>query len=197
MLHPDRRVMCRDARRWLLSLLALALLLYGQSSTRLQLLGPWHHHAPALAAGQVSPSPSWQVSQAWLAWLDTFQAWRAHNHARVHAVGLMAHPHVHRTHDNAHDSAHHVPHHSHDGLQRHQHDRADATVVALDIGGAGSDPLAQASSHATQGAAAQPWGAAARPWSHTVCTAAPDWPVTAVPRWADAPLAPLERPPCL
>jgi hypothetical protein len=179
--------------------LALALLVYGQSSVLLQLLGPTHRHAAAQSA----------LGSGWLDRADVvfrdIRLWRAELRARllpgqtthVHADGLhTAHPHPHPHTATAqraeHDDASHA--HAHAAYQRHHHDVHDATVVS--IGGQGGATASESVSAAGSGSATLTLALAPRlPLPVTASCTGPAWCGQPPTRWTDAAVMPLEHPP--
>lgn len=170
------------ARRVLLCLLLLGVLLHAQAGVLRQLLGAAHWHQDSTPVrSATSPAP-------WGGWAH-LQAWRQQLHARSPLVGGHALP-GDRAHRDGDDHDRHGNHH-HDASQRHHHAGDDTTVVALEFGGDAADPLTDS----LAGSVLQPLGLAGlvhwagTPDAHTV------WPVAASAAWRNAGARVLDRPP--
>ncbi len=155
------------ARRVLLCLLLLGVLVHGQAGVLRQLLGAAHWHK-AMAAQRSG------LSSAATGWWPQLQAWRQQLQAHRPLVADLAHAGHHHA-DNA----------------RHRHDAHDHTVVAIEPGDDGADPLAEP----LAGSVLQPLGLAWHlSWPLLAALAAP-WPRQAAVAWRDAVMHPPERPP--
>lgn len=183
--------------------MALALLIYGQSSSIVQMLGPAHRHAVVAAPG----ATAWldgvaAVFQDIRTWRDNLherllpeEAVHAHPHpgdmslaradaqgasaAHVHGIGAQQHAHMHA--------------HFHSVFQRHHHDPVDPSVVTLDRDG--PDTLADASAQASAGSASLTLGLATAVTLPSPVAAPLAWRREAPATWADALPRLLERPP--
>lgn len=146
----------------LLWVLALALPMYGASSTSLRLLGPAHWHA--------APSEARPADDDWLKpalglvlrVVQRAQELRAQAHARAHAAGR---------------------HHEHHGLLRHWHSADDSSVRLVD----GSDPaLGDLVAGAAVGSATLTFAPPMLPWQPNGAAVGGDWPSAPTPTWMDA-----------
>lgn len=200
MFPPAEPASLRRARKPVIWLLALALVVYGCSSVLVQLLGPTHRHSTATAIGATwleRADAAFRGVRAWRAELHA--RWLPGEHAKLHAGGhetaaahghAEAHAHA-ETHVRAHDhAADHA--HAHAGYQRHHHAADDGSVMALD---GEVSAAADAASAASAGSATLPLGLSA-PWALPP-SAAPvrAWASAASVRWTDAATAPLDQPP--
>lgn len=159
--------------------LLLALVVHGQASAVLQLLGPTHRHDAAHAHVGVplhdlpAATPATRVDR----WLQAAQAWYGEVRLRSHAADPFAQG------------------HRHGAFGRHHHDVGDTSVVALDAGkaaGAASD----------NGAAAGSAGGASLPLALACSLILPEpaprrcaWPPAPTRAWASAIAERLDRPP--
>lgn len=208
-------------RRPLVWLVVLALAIYGQSATVVQLLGPAHRHELALQMPQIA---STNVLQRIDVMFRDIRAWRAelrerllpgqganmlaHERAHVHADGTVhthdgtghglvddasaGHAHSHDTPAQSHAHEAAGHAHSHDGYQRHHHDPHDNSVVALD---AMSGAVADASSQAAAGSATLPMAFAPQQALLPGLECPNAWCAESLDHWTDASLRPSERPP--
>lgn len=109
---PTLRQLERTARSLIIWCLLAAVPIYGLSGTIVELLGARHVHAtPVLSAVAADTD-------------DVMRGWQDFRRA----TAGMGHGHQHAS-DGSHEPAH-----DHSALERHHHDRADASVVALDGG---------------------------------------------------------------
>lgn len=193
--HP---ILASAVRKPLLWLVALALLIYGQSSSIVQMLGPVHRHAvvaqPAATAWFDGVEAVFADIRAWRDGLHERLLPEEEPHAHPHAgAGLLARGGASETH--VHDAAagQHTHTHFHSVFQRHHHDPHDPSVVTLD--GDGPDSLADASAQASAGSATLTLGLATAMTVPSPAASPVAWnrhtPVT----WADAQPKLLERPP--
>lgn len=188
-------------RRPLIWIMVIALLVYGQSSSIVQMLGPAHRHAVVAAPGATP-------------WFDTVAAvfqdirtWRGHLHERllpdeaVHGhrhSGPLLPSHAHATrasevHVHGAGVPQHAHMHFHSVLQRHHHDPVDPSVVTLDRDG--PDSLAEAAAQAGAGSASLTLGLATAMTVPSPVATVVAWNREAPARWADALPQLLERPP--
>ena len=168
---------CAAARRVLLCLLLLGVLLHAQAGVLRQLLGAAHWHQPT-APGRSMASPAYLSGWAQL------QAWRQQLQARSPLVG--DHGMANRQADHQHQHQHH-----HDSSQRHHHAGDDTTVITFEPGGDAAEPL----SDTLAGSLLQPLGLAGHlHWAGTP-TAQAAWPMVAGAAWRDAGTRVLDRPP--
>lgn len=110
---PALRRLQRSARSLVIWCLLAAVPVYGLSGTIVELLGSSHMHVALDATARPSdPMAGWQDFRRASPAMD-----RAEGHGHAHLA----------------DGSHAAPH-AHAGLERHHHDRADASVVGIDGG---------------------------------------------------------------
>lgn len=162
----------RHARRALLCLLLLGLLLQGPAQVLRHLVGAAHWHAAVPVPHTATSGPAQRAG--WDHGLVEVRHLRQQLQARSPLAG-----------------GHAVRGHRHDGTERHHHHPADATVVAL-------EPLHDREAMQSDGASAsllQPLGLAdALAW-RLPPAAAPRWPAAMDRDWRNADLRQPERPP--
>lgn len=187
-----RRSVGRSA---LIGLLVFALLVYGGSSTLLSMLGPMHRHAPAAGVLTQSLTALAGNIQQWhrqalpqsrddqarqreraAAWAVALEQFDDPGHARQHASGQV-HEHV----------------HEHGLFERHLHDPADASVIALD--GHGSSHTDALSAAASLGSATLPMAIASLLIVPAPAGRHARWPRPAATAWHSLVPTPAERPP--
>lgn len=187
-MPPVRHLFSPTATRLLMALLVLGfLLVHGVAGPARQLLGSVHRHdgghpvvvAPAPASVATAVVAASGLRAQLDGWLSTLRAWRLDRHAHHHAAGLSD------------------PGHRHGAFERHHHDIGDASVVALDDGGAAGHQGAEGLSTASTLGAEWPPGLAHAP--ATVATAATvtasAWPGAPGRTWRNALVRLPERPP--
>ena len=188
-MQAFRNLFSPTATRLLMGMLLLAVLVaHGPGGALRQVLGSTHRHdgqapvagvtaiklVPAkLAALAAAMTTDWHVDDGRTAW----RAWRQDHHGRSHAAGLS------------------VPAHRHASFERHRHDFGDASVVALDDGGApghrGGEGPSAASGVGTDG----PPGLALELGLAALAAAVSAWPRAPSQTWQNAQARLPERPP--
>ena len=177
-----------------MGLLLLAFLaVHGHAGVVRQWLGTAHRHdgghlatkGPVVTALSAKPAmrTAPAAAEASLAriddWLIMLRVWRQDRHANSHALGLSAHA------------------HRHDAVERHHHDIGDASVAALDDGGAAGQRGADGPAAASAIGAELPPGLTGAHGLATVArvAAAWAWPQAPTQAWQNALTRLPERPP--
>ena len=122
-----------------------------------------------------------------------------HRHDCGHSVGLVASSHGQaQQHQPAHGRAPgqgHEPGHGHGSFERHHHDIGDASVVAVDDGGAAGQGWAEGTVAAAAAGAELPSGMAHAPSLPAAAASACPWPMAQARTWQNAMARLPERPP--
>ena len=172
--------------RRLMALLLLAFLaVHGHAGVVRQWLGANHQHHGGRPVTQglavTAALPATRVMHPQVDdWLTTLRAWRQDHHAHAHA---HAHAHVHD--------------HRHGAIERHHHAIGDASVVALDDGGAAGHRGAEGSAAAPAVGVEWPPGlaGASGPVAAAAAAATSAWPRSQARTWQSAVARLVERPP--
>lgn len=167
--------------------LIVALVIYGGSGALLQMLGPMHRHAdlPQTAAHGA-------LAERFEALASAARQW----HERVVTQALFAHererflPSARPVEAQAGLGAHL---HSHGPFERHRHANDDTSVVSLDGGSSAADGLSPSSG--TLGSASLPMCLSPALTVPEAGRCGNDWHPPSPPRWRNAALKLLERPP--
>ncbi len=208
-MQPLRNLFNPTATRRLMGLLLLAFLLsHGPGSALRQVLGSTHRHegdrheggqpAATVAAIKVLPAglvtlatalasrwqrvdgradpPARQARQALQA-RPAWQAWQPDHPARSHTAGRSA------------------PAHRHDRFERHGHDIADGSVIALDDGGAAGHRGGDGLSAAAGAGAELPTGLPRAPSLAALAATITGWPRAPSAAWQNALARLPDRPP--
>lgn len=164
--------------------LVVALVIYGSSGVLLQMLGPMHRHADtAQAAPGLLAQRFTELATAASQWHDRLLSQALFVHERERFLPSPRKAQLHEESPRAHA-------HSHGPFERHHHDAADTSVLSLDSAAADSLSSASALGSASLPMCSPP--VLALPAAAGVCA---DWLRAPPPRWRNAELALLERPP--
>ena len=203
-MQAFRNLFSPTATRLLMGVLLLAVLVaHGPGGALRQVLGSMHRHdgqvplagvtaitvvpaglaalaAPAaltaltaLTALSAAMTTHWRFDDGLVAW----RAWRQDHHASGHEAGLSA------------------PAHRHASFERHRHDFGDASVVALDDGGAPGHRGGEVPAAASGVGADGPPGLAGAPGPAALAAAVKAWPRAPSQTWQSAQARLPERPP--
>lgn len=179
-MSPTRLLPHRPAaRRLMVWALLWALAWQGYAGTVLQLLGPEHRHVSGAAVVAARPGSELggSIGARVAGWLVALRAWQDDLHARSHAAGLSFHT------------------HAHGQFERHHHAIGDATVLALDSGGAAGEGLSEGAAAASAGLATMALGLACALTLPAPAAQPCAWPRARARSWQDAAVRLPERPP--